>query len=108
MLKQLFISLANRVQGRVTRFGMKEWVVVVYFFLQPLIWQKCVDGYDYAWNLLQAASLFASADIAEHFIGAYQSQIEMKQVMTRLREWGLVITAFAFLILLVKGIMVGL
>ncbi|MGA0557531.1 hypothetical protein ACO2Q8_12825 [Larkinella sp. VNQ87] len=108
MFRQFFLLLAGRVQGRITRFGLKEWVLFIYFFLQPLVWKQCVDGFDYAWHLLQIGSLFATADIAEHIIGLFQGQLERKQLLTRIKEWGLIMSAAAFLILLVKSVMVGL
>lgn len=108
MFRQLFTDLAGRVQLRITRFGLKEWLLLVYFFLQPLIWQQCIDGFDYSWHLLQVASLFATADIAEHIIGTFQSQVERKILLTRIKEWGLIISAVAFLILLVESVTVGL
>ena len=108
MFKQLFANLTGLVQLQITRFGLKEWILLIYFFLQPLIWQQCVDGFDYAWHLLQIASLFATADIAEHIIGTFQSQVNRRQLLTRIKEWGLTVSAAAFLILLVKSIITGL
>jgi hypothetical protein len=107
-MKQLFTNLAGRVQLRITRFGIKEWILLIYFFVQPLIWQQSIDGFDYAWRLLQIASLFATADIAEHIIATFQSQAEPRQMLTRIKEWGLVISAAAFLILMVESIVIGL
>ncbi|GAB3327453.1 hypothetical protein GCM10027299_28090 [Larkinella ripae] len=81
---------------------------MIYFFLQPIVWEQCIDGFDYAWHLLQIASLFATADLAEHIIGTFQSQVERKQLMTRIKEWGLIISAAAFVILFVESVTVGL
>ncbi|MFC5410379.1 hypothetical protein ACFPMF_13725 [Larkinella bovis] len=108
MFRQLFTNLAGRVQLRITQFGMKEWILLIYFFLQPFVWLQCVDGFDYAWHLLQIASLFATADIAEHIVAAFQGQLESKQLMTRIKEWGLIVSAAAFVILCVESIMIGL
>ncbi|RCR67438.1 hypothetical protein [Larkinella punicea] len=108
MFRQLFTHLAGRVQLQITRFGIKEWILLIYFFVQPLIWQQCIDGFDYAWHLLQIASLFATADIAEHLIGIFQGQVESQQLLTRIKEWGLIISAAAFLILLVESVVIGL
>ncbi|RRB11310.1 hypothetical protein [Larkinella knui] len=107
-MKQRFTNFAGRVQLRITRFGIKEWILLIYFFVQPLVWQQCIDGFDYAWHLLQIASLFATADIAEHIIGSFQNQVERRQLLTRIKEWGLVVSAAAFLILLVKSVLIGL
>ncbi|RRB04832.1 hypothetical protein [Larkinella rosea] len=107
-MKQIFASLAGRIQLRITRFGIKEWILLIYFIVQPIVWQQSIDGFDYAWHLLQIASLFATADIAEHIIGSFQSQVESRQLLTRIKEWGLLISAAAFLILLVESILIGL
>ncbi|GAB3250309.1 hypothetical protein GCM10027347_08000 [Larkinella harenae] len=108
MFRQLFIDFAGRVQLRITRFGIKEWLLLFYFFVQPLVWQRCVDGFEYAWHLLQIASLFATADIAEHIVGLFQGQVERRQLLTRIKEWGLIISAVAFLILFVESLVIGL
>ncbi|GAB3926556.1 hypothetical protein [Larkinella terrae] len=107
-MRQIFTNLAGRIQLRITRFGIKEWILMIYFFVQPIVWQQSVDGFDYAWHLLQIASLFATADIAEHIIGLFQSQVESRKLLTRIKEWGLIISAVAFLILLVESIVIGL
>lgn len=107
-MKQRFNSLARQVQLRVDRFGMKEWIVLIYFVLQPVIWQRSVDGFEYAWHLLQICTLFATADLAEYIVGVFQSQVESEQLLTRIREWGLLVTAAACLILLTQSVLVGL
>lgn len=108
MFRQLFTNFAGRVQVRVTQFGIKEWLLLFYFFVQPLVWQRCVDGFEYAWHLLQIASLFATADIAEHIVGSFQSQVEHRQLLTRIKEWGLIISAVAFVILFIESVTIGL
>lgn len=107
-MKQRFNSFARRMQLRVDRFGIKEWIVCLYFLIQPIIWQRSVDGFEYAWHLLQVSTLFATADLAEYIVAAFQSQIDPKQLLTRIREWGLLVTAAACMILLVQSIVVGL
>ncbi|WP_266368992.1 hypothetical protein [Tellurirhabdus rosea] len=108
MLKQFFTSLVRRFQFNLDDFGLKEWVVLVYVIAQPLVWARCIDGFDYAWHLLQFASNFAVADLAEHLIGAYQNQTDTKDLPRRIINWGLLVSLGAFGILFVESYVYGL
>ena len=108
MLKQFFTSLGRRFQVNPDRFGLKEWVVLVYVIAQPFVWQRCVDGFEYARHLLQFACNFAVADLAEHLIGAYQNQTDSDGLPRRIVTWGLLVSLMACSILLAKACLDGL
>ncbi|WP_234734136.1 hypothetical protein [Tellurirhabdus bombi] len=108
MIRQLITSLARRAQIRTDRFGLKEWVLLVHFLILPFVWVQCIDGFEFAWHLLQVLTTFATADLAEHVIAALQNQGDTDKIKPRIIEWGLLITVVAAFILLAESAFYGL